>query len=299
MLMNWTVRPASRAMLLQGTKSRASVTASCLLLASLAGCGNYPLQTTVYRMPKTDTPALQPSVASTPVTPAVSQTVQTTRSMRSYLLQPSDNFDVKFFLTPELNENVVIGPDGRIALQLVGEVQAAGQTVPELEAALRQAYAKELRNPLISVIVKSYSPQRVFVAGEVRNPGELVIQGELTALQAIARAGFFTPDAQTQSVVILRYKGEGGPEFITLNAQALLQRPGAPDTAPLHAAEDVVLQPMDVVYVAQTRIAGVADFFSRYVNNIVPLWRNLGFSAVYYTNTAKVRSVGQPTVNAP
>jgi len=45
---------------------------------------------------------------------------------------------------------------------------------------------------------------------------------------------------------------------------------------------------MDVVFVPQTQIAGVADFFNRYVNNIVPLWKNLGFSMVYYTNTARV-----------
>jgi len=45
---------------------------------------------------------------------------------------------------------------------------------------------------------------------------------------------------------------------------------------------------MDVVFVPQSRIASVADFFTRYVNNIVPLWRNLGFSMIYYTNSARV-----------
>jgi hypothetical protein len=45
---------------------------------------------------------------------------------------------------------------------------------------------------------------------------------------------------------------------------------------------------MDIVFVPQSQIAGLADFFGRYVNNIVPLWRNLGFSMVYYTNSAKV-----------
>lgn len=214
----------------------------------------------------------------------------------AYRLQPGDTFDIKFYLTPELNENVIIRPDGLISLQLVGAQQAAGLTVAELEEALRTAYVKELRNPEIAVIVKSYSPQRVFVAGEVKAPGEVPMQGPMTALQAIARAGFFTPDAQLNNVVVLRYNGSNGPEFITLNANAMLAQPASPEAPPLHATHDVVLQPMDLVFVAQTRIAGVADFFNRYVNNILPLWRNLGFSMVYYTNTAKVVNTGDPVV---
>ena len=54
------------------------------------------------------------------------------------------------------------------------------------------------------------------------------------------------------------------------------------------AKGDTLLQPMDVVFVPQTQIAGVADFFGRYVGNIIPLWRNLGFSMIYYTNKARV-----------
>ena len=120
------------------------------------------------------------------------------------------------------------------------------------------------------------------------------------ALQAIARAGFFTPDAQTGQVVILRYKGPQGPEFITLDAGAMIDASRATSAEnPLHAQQDVVLEPMDVVYVAPTRIATVADFFSRYVNNIIPLWRNLGFSMVYYTNTVKTRTSGSVTSTPP
>ena len=232
-------------------------------------------------------------VPATPVPPQAD--LARVGTPRNYLLQPADTFEVKFFRTPELNEAVVVRPDGKISLQLVGEVQAAGMSVPELEASLKTLYAKELRRPTVSVIVRSFSPSRVFVAGEVRAPGEQVMNGDLTALQAIARAGFFTPDAKTGQVVILRYKGPQGPEFITMDAGAMIDASSAaPGSSPLHS-QDVVLEPMDVVYVAPTRIATVADFFSRYVNNIIPLWRNLGFSMIYYTNTAKTKTTGTVT----
>lgn len=200
---------------------------------------------------------------------------------RRYLLQPGDSFDVKLFYSPELNESVVVRPDGRISLQLIGEVEASGNSPGELERLLSERYAKELRDPKVTVVVRQYGPQRVFVAGEVRNPGELILQGDLTALQAVARAGFFTRDAETRNVVVLRYKGEDGPEFILLDMKALMNgQPGAKG--------DVPLQPLDIVFVPQTEIATLADFFGRYVGNILPLWRNFGFSMIYYTNRAKI-----------
>ena len=200
---------------------------------------------------------------------------------QTYLLQPGDGFDVKFFYSQELNESVVIRPDGKISLQLVGEIQAAGLAPGDLERDLRTRYGKVLRDPSVTVVVKQVMSQRVFVAGEVRSPGEVVLQPDLTALQAVSRAGFFTRDAETRNVVVLRYKGAEGPEFIVMDMKALMDgRAGA--------RSDVALQPMDIVFVPQTQIAGVADFFGRYVNNILPLWRNLGFSMVYYTNSAKV-----------
>lgn len=200
---------------------------------------------------------------------------------RRYLLQPGDSFDVKLFYSPELNESVVVRPDGRISLQLIGEIEVSGNSPGELETLLRERYAKELRDPRVTVVVRQYGPQRVFVAGEVRNPGELILQGDMTALQAVARAGFFTRDAETRNVAVLRYKGEQGPEFILLDMKNLVNgQPGAKG--------DVQLQPMDIVFVPQTEIATLADFFGRYIGNIVPLWRNLGFSMIYYTNNAKI-----------
>ena len=203
------------------------------------------------------------------------------QARHAYLLQPGDAFDVKFFYTQELNESLAIRPDGKISLQLVGELQAAGLEPGELERELRNRYGKVLRDPSVTVIVKQVSAQRVFVAGEVRSPGEVTLQSDMTALQAVSRAGFFTRDAETRSVVVLRYKGEEGPEFIMLDMKAMMD-------GRAESAGDVMLMPMDIVFVPQTQIAGVADFFGRYVSNIVPLWRNLGFSMIYYTNSAKV-----------
>ena len=199
----------------------------------------------------------------------------------TYRLQVGDTFDVKLFYSPELNDSVVVRPDGKISLQLIGEVQAAGQRPADLEQQLRERFSKVLRDPAVAVVVKQFGPRRIYVAGEVRAPGELALQDHMTALQAIGRAGFFTPDAETRNVAVLRYHGDSGPEFILLNVKAMID--GAPG-----ASHDMQLQPLDIVFVPQTQIASVADFFSRYVGNIVPLWRNVGFSMQYFTQSARL-----------
>jgi len=241
----------------------------CLLACAGSGCVN------------TSYPVGPASAAAALAAPALAASGAEPGGARRYLLQPGDSFEVKLFYSPELNETVVVRPDGKISLQLVGELQVTGSSPGELEQLLRERHGKLLREPLVTVIVRQFGPQRVYVAGEVRQPGELIMQGDMTALQAVARAGFFTHDAETRNVVVLRYKGVNGPEFIMLDMKALMD--GQPA-----ALGDVQLQPMDVVFVPQTRIAGLADFFGRYVGNIVPLWRNMGFSMIYYTNNARI-----------
>jgi protein involved in polysaccharide export with SLBB domain len=190
-----------------------------------------------------------------------------------YLLQAGDSIDVKFFYNPELNESVVIRPDGAISLPLVGQVTAAGKTPDAFNGELKERYRPMLRRPEVVVIVRKYGAQRVYVSGEVLNPGPVSLEGtDLTALQAIMAVGGFRYSAARSSVVLLRNEGTGQPKFIKLDLQAHLEQ---------RSVEDLKLRPYDIVFVPQTDIGEVAQFFDQYVNRIVPLYRNLGFFFTY------------------
>ena len=122
-------------------------------------------------------------------------------------LGSGDVIDVKFFYTPELNESQMVRPDGRITLQLMGEVSVQGKTPEELRNELTRLYTQELKNPEIAVFVKSLYERRVYVGGEVKTPGLIPMPGRLTALEAIMQAGGF--DMRTSkrtNVVIIRHK---------------------------------------------------------------------------------------------
>src|SRR5205807_7562342 len=73
-----------------------------------------------------------------------------------YLIKAGDYLDIRFYKTPELNVEVFVRPDGKISLEIVGDVQAAGLQPRELAGALTERYAGELARPRVSVIVRAF-----------------------------------------------------------------------------------------------------------------------------------------------
>jgi len=178
-------------------------------------------------------------------------------------LAPGDVIDVKFFTAPELNESQTIRPDGRIALQLVGEVDVEGRSPQELGDELSRLYTPHLKKPDVTVIVRSFEGRRVFVGGEVKLPGMIPMPGQMTALEAIMYAGGFEPlTAALKNVVVIRYIGN--------------QRYGA--SLDMHAAikgkensETFYLEPRDIVYVPRTKIVKVAQWIDQHINQLIPM----------------------------
>ena len=80
-----------------------------------------------------------------------------------YRIQIGDQLDLKLILNPELNESVVVRPDGMISTSVVQDVMAYGRTPAELKSELVGAYKTQLSKPELKVIVKNFAPTRVYV----------------------------------------------------------------------------------------------------------------------------------------
>ena len=184
-----------------------------------------------------------------------------------YLIRQGDQLDIKFFYNPELNESVSVRPDGKISLQLVDEVQAAGLTPSQLDEVLTQKYANELKKPKITVIVRSFTGQRVYVGGEVGRPGLIDLSGGMTALEAVINAGGFKETAKPEAAILIRRGPDNKPIPIRIDLARMID-----DEA---AGPDVELQPYDIVYVPKTWIAKANKFVNQYIEQLL-LFR--GFS---------------------
>lgn len=186
------------------------------------------------------------------------------RPLPPYRVQIGDVLGVRLFLNPELNEEVAVRPDGKISTTLAQDVQAYGRTPAEITAELSQDYSTNLRKPQISVVVRSFAPNRVYVAGEVTNPGEFISVGpNLTVSQAIARAGGVKLSASRGKVFILRRGPDDKPQAYAVDYKAVIS--GANPSA------DVRLAQYDVVYVPRLGVADTYQYFNQYLEQFVPL----------------------------
>ncbi|MBK8545030.1 MAG: polysaccharide export protein [Caulobacteraceae bacterium] len=105
----------------------------------------------------------------------------------AYRFFPGDEVEVTIFSAPELSRSATIGPDGRLALPLIGAVRAADLTAEELRDILVSAYSVHLRMPELTVTPRTYASRQVFVGGEVARPGIYGMPANIDAFQASAR----------------------------------------------------------------------------------------------------------------
>lgn len=176
-------------------------------------------------------------------------------------LSTGDEIEVRFTYWPELNEIQQIRPDGFVDLGIVNEVKAAGKTIPDLTAELKTRYASTLKDPDISIVVRNYAKEYVYVGGEVLNPGLVALGPEMTALEAImAAGGQLKASARMSGVILVRHTG--GKRYAA--AINLARQIDGKESTP------VVLQPRDIVFVPRTLIDHVDQFVDQYINKTIP-----------------------------
>jgi polysaccharide export outer membrane protein len=119
---------------------------------------------------------------------------------------------VTVFDHADLTGTFTVESDGSLTYPLIGRVKAAGLTLREFEDALKKGLADGyLKNPQVSVSMDEYKSQRVFVMGEVRAPGAYQLTGNMTVIEALAKAGGLTPTAAEEVLVVRPVAGANGP----------------------------------------------------------------------------------------
>ena len=137
--------------------------------------------------------------------PALAQ--EESQSPNDFHIGVSDVLTISVWKNPELSAQVPVRPDGKIALPLVGEVQAAGLTPDQLRQDLNGQFASFVTAPTISVVVNQINSMKVFIVGEVRSPGSYDIIQPTRLMQALAMAGGLSEYADKSDVLVLRQAG--------------------------------------------------------------------------------------------
>ena len=155
---------------------------------------------------------------------------------KAYVIGPEDVISVKVWSEPANSGQFMVRPDGRIAIPLVGEIQAAGLTPERLSDTIAEGLTKIMTHPEVTVGVKQVNSKKYFIQGEINRPGAYSLAVPTTVLEALVNAGGFRDFANLKKIVILR-----GGERLKFNYREV--------TKGKNMEQNILLQPGDQIIV--------------------------------------------------
>lgn len=178
----------------------------------------------------------------------------------SIVLEAGDEISINVWRNDTLNRSLKIDPTGMIQFPLVGKVHAAGMTTDHLSAFIANKLSKYLIDPQVDVNATSLKNHKVYVLGEVKNPGVITLDHPLSLWEALASTGGFTNDANQQQVLLFR-KDQEGIKTTSLNL----------DLASQKFAMDSYLKDNDIVFVPTSLIADWSRFALHFSSILSPI----------------------------
>ncbi len=166
------------------------------------------------------------------------QALKVDNSDQPYRIGREDVLDVAVWRDGDLSRTLPVRPDGYISMPMTGDVLAAGKTPTELAEEIKERLKPYVQEPRVTVIIREVNSSRIFVTGEVTNPGAYPLRGRVSLIQAIALAGGFTDFANSDGIVVIRTDDKGGQ--IPVRYSDLISPDGG---------QDVILRPGDTIVV--------------------------------------------------
>ena len=178
----------------------------------------------------------------------------------AYLLGVGDEVQVNVLSAPELSGLAKVRPDGAITIRGAGMIHALGRTPEDVGREVEEKLGSILRHARVDLAVTAFGDPRVFVMGEVEQPGGKPYHVGMSALQAVASAGGISATGKSQNVLVLRRTGSDAAEVRRLDLSLSLKGEPGPD---------VVLHPYDIVYVPRTFVARANIAVDQYVRQLI------------------------------
>jgi polysaccharide export outer membrane protein len=158
----------------------------------------------------------------------------------SFIIGPEDLLFIHVWKEDALSRSVPVRTDGKISMPMIDDIQAAGLTPLQLKEVLTRKLKAYIENPTISVIVMEANSFRVFVTGQVKNPGMFRLKSEVSVLQIIPMAGGFTEWADQKKITIIR-KEVGTERRIVVNYKKIVDGSAANSNVVLKSGDTVIV----------------------------------------------------------
>lgn len=157
-----------------------------------------------------------------------------------FVIGESDVLNINVWKEPEISQSVVVRPDGKISLPLIGEVLVSGLTPVQAQTLLANKLQSLLTNPQVTVTVTEIRSRVVFVTGEVVKPGTYPLLVPTTILQSITNAGGLGQFANKKGIFVLRTV-DGKQQRFSFNYSQVLKGEKPEQNIILHPGDTVVV----------------------------------------------------------
>jgi protein involved in polysaccharide export with SLBB domain len=188
----------------------------------------------------------------------------------AYRIGPGDEVSVTFPYNPELDHAGPVGPDGRFAIPIVGNVLLGGHTIDETSALIAATLRREgvVEDARPTVAIRQYGGV-VYVGGEVKTPGAVKLDGALDPLQAVISAGGLLETAKSKRIVVIHRNPDG--TIVQAYADLRAYAHGGVGTG-------IALRPQDIVFVPRSSIAEADLWIDQHINKLLPFSRSLNYN---------------------
>jgi polysaccharide export outer membrane protein len=172
-----------------------------------------------------------------------------------YVIGPEDLLTITVFDEADLTNKYRVDSEGMVTFPLVGRIPASGLTIREFQDRLVERLSSGyIKNPQVRVEMDQYKSQSVFVIGEVRTPGKIVMSGTMSLIEALALAGSPTTAASSELIVIHPKKVKPGEATLPDEAtDAVRTLVNIKDLQVGKAGQGIVLQDGDTVFVPKAQ----------------------------------------------
>lgn len=144
------------------------------------------------------------------VVPAMltAQEVQVAGADAAYEVQPGDLLEISVWKEPELQREVLVRPDGAFSFPLSGQIDARNKTVEDLRLEITERLSRYIPDLVVTVSVVEINGNKIYVIGQVNEPGVFVVNPRVDVMQALSMAGGTTPFADANDIKILRRQAD-------------------------------------------------------------------------------------------
>lgn len=126
----------------------------------------------------------------------------------TYRIGAPDVLLVSILPEPTIEREVVVRPDGRISIDLIGDITASGKTTEQVAEEVREKISRFKRDAVVTVAVTGANSSTVTIFGQVLRPGSMVLDRETRLAEAIGSVGGTNLFASKGRVRVIRSNSE-------------------------------------------------------------------------------------------